>query len=48
MKTPTKVWARVPHDRSGRAAYPHAAAPWPKVRLGEIVRILKRCWDELV
>lgn len=36
MKTPTKVWARVPHDRSGRAAYPHAAAPWPKVRLGEI------------
>ena len=41
MKTPTKVWARVPHDRSGRAAYPHAAAPWPKVRMGEIADFIQ-------
>ncbi len=41
MKSPAKLGVRVPHDRSGRAACPHAAAPWPKVKLGEIA-IMKR------
>ena len=26
-------------DESGRAACPHAAAPWPKVRLGELYEV---------
>lgn len=40
MKSPAKLGVRVPHDRSGRAACPHAAAPWPKVRLEEICKTI--------